>query len=501
MQVEKVEAPKAAGGDDNDRKFVAAFALCSLAALCVLWIPKYLPLSDLPQHAAQISIWKHIDDPAYGFRDVFELQYFSPYLLGYGLARLFAELFSVLVALKLVLTLSVLGLPWSLWRLLEASRGDRWWSLVGFPLAFGYSFLWGFFSYIVALPLGVLYLAFVVESARSFSTRRAVLLAAFTTLLFGAHLIVFALCGLSAAALLALSAKSLRDALVRLWPLAVGAVVALTWMSRYQKGRASVPNVFDYGLGRLVEAPALLLGYPDDTPSLLVALLLMVLFLASGVKLAERRERWIPLGVWACAYMAVPRDYNNVAFLYPRLATLLVPFAIVATEQGRPRFPAHLTRGALTSIALVWMAFVFIGFAGFDSDARQFDVVMSKMEPNKRIRSLVFERGGEYTPGGVPFLHFPAWYQTEKGGTDNYSFAYTLLSVAVFRDKTKTVQASVDWQPWRFDMAEEQDEYDYYVVRAATDMGPELFKGATRHVHLAAHEGWWWVYRRGEPLP
>lgn len=483
----------------DQRRFNVAFGVCSVAALCLLWIPKYLPLGDLPQHAAQISIWKHIDDPAFGFRDVFELQYFTPYLLGYGLARLFAELCSVLVATKLVLTLAVLGLPWSLRRLLEVTGGDRWLALIGFPAAFGYSFLWGFFSYVVALPLGVLYLALAIEYSRARSPRRAVLLAVFTVLLFAAHLMVFALCGLAAAAIVGISAGSLRNALVRLSPLAIGASIALLWMTRYQKGRASIPNVFRYGLKRLEELPALLVDYPHDVPGFWVGLLLMVLFVASGVRLARQPERWLPLGIWICAYLGVPRDYNNVAFLYPRLAVLLIPFAIVATEAGVPRISPRLVRSSLIAIALCWMSALFVGFYGFDREARQFDVVMSQMAPGKRIRSLIFERGGEFTPEGVPFMHFPAWYQVEKGGTDSYSFAYTLLSVAVFRDKTKQVEAKIDWQPEAFDAAKEQDDYDYFVVCSAVDLGRQLFEGARRPVRLVAHQGWWWVYASAAP--
>jgi len=226
----------------------------------------------------------------------------------------------------------------------------------------------------------------------------------------------------------------------------------------------------------------------------LVGLLLILLFVASGVRLSQRRERWLPLGLWACAYFGVPQDYSNVAFLYPRLGIWLAPLAIVATELGPPRISRRLLHGGLVAIALGWMSFVFVSFCGFDRDARQFDRVIAKLEPKKRIRSLMFDRGSDYTPGGVPFLHFPAWYQVEKGGTDSYSFAYTLLSVAVLRDQTKFVEARVDWEPWAFDITKEQDDYDYFVVRSATDFGPALFKGAPRPVQLIAHEGWWRAY-------
>jgi hypothetical protein len=486
----------------ESRGFVAAFALCSLVALCVLWLPKYLPLTDLPQHAAQISIWKHLNDPAYGFADAFELHYFTPYLLGYGLARLFAEAFSVLVALKLVLTLAVLGLPLSLLGLLQVTRGDRWWSLVGFPLAFGYAFLWGFFNYVVAVPLGVLYLTFVVDCARRFSVRRAVLLGVLSTLLLAAHLLLFALCVLSAAALLGFSAKTCRARLLRLAPLSVSVLLALAWVLRRGQGGAVVRNSFRYGFQRVLDAPALLVGYPKDTAALLVGLLIISFFVISGVRPAKERERWLPLGIWVCAYLLVPRTYSNVALLYPRLAALMVPFAILATELGKPRVRPLLIHIAVTVIALGWMFVVFVGFYAFDRDARQFDVVMQGMPGKQRIRSLIFDRGEEYTPGGVPFLHFPVWYQVEKGGTTSFSFGCSSVTVAVSRpqDCRLAEMLVMDWVPAAFDMRREQDAYDYYIVRAPSDVAPRLFRGATRRIHLAAHEGMWWVYRRGEPL-
>lgn len=481
--------------------FFAAFALCTLAALCALWLPKYLPMTDLPQHAAQISIWKHLHEPSYGFGERFELQYFTPYLLGYGLARLFAELFSILAAMKLVLTLTVLALPLALWRLLRACGGDRWWCLLGFPLAFGFSFLWGFFNYVVAIPIGIYYLAFAVDYARAYSVRRALALGLLTVLLLAAHLIIFVSCGLAAAVLIGLSSKSLKAAAIRLAPLGFGLLAALVWAARYQSN-AVLPNVFRYGLGRITELPALLLAYPPDDLAPGVGTAFIVLFAISGVRLARQRARWLPLALWFVAYLALPQNFGNAAFLYPRLAVLLVPFAIVATESGASRVRPQLVHAALAATALAWLCLVLSTFYSFDRDARQLDLVVQRMEPNKRVRSLIFERGAEYTPGGRPFVHFAAWYQVEKGGTISYSFASTQLSVAVFRpEKRAMANTAIDWQPERFDVRREQDDYDYFLVRAKDDLGPVLFRGGTRRIYLHARQGSWWLYRCGEPLP
>ncbi len=485
-----------------DRGFLTAFVACSLAALVVLWLPKYLPLVDLPQHAAQIAIWKHLDDPRYGFGDTFRVQYFTPYLVANALARLFAEALPVLVAVKLVLTLAVLGLPLSLWRLLEVTGGDRWWALVGFPVAFGFSFLWGFFSYVAAIPLGVTYLAQVIDYREKLGARRAAGVAALTVLLFGTHLLPFALCGLSAAALLGIGARDLKTALQRLAPLSGGLLLAAAWASQYRTSDKLAPDVFRYGFERLRQLPALLFGYAYETPALVAGLLVMLLFVASGVRLSRRLERRIPLALWAAVYLGTPQDYAGVAFLYPRLAVWLVPCAIVATELGKPRVRPALVHGALACIALVWLGLLLPSFYWFDRDARDFDAVLNRLQPKKRVRSLVFERGDAYTPGGVPFLHFPVWYQVEKGGTTSFTFATSSLSVVVFRPETRQIiPAAIDWLPWQFDMSKEQNDFDYFVVRSASDLGPKLFGDAERRIYLIAHEGSWWVYGGRELLP
>ena len=58
----------------------------------------YLPMVDLPQHAAQLSAWVHLKDPAYGFVDQFEVNWWTPYLLSYLLARPFVALRTVATA-------------------------------------------------------------------------------------------------------------------------------------------------------------------------------------------------------------------------------------------------------------------------------------------------------------------------------------------------------------------------------------------------------------------
>jgi hypothetical protein len=89
--------------------FWGCFAVCAAAAMIPIWSVKYLPMVDLPQHAAQISMWKHYDDPAFGFAEQVEFNILTPYLLAYCLARLLSTVLSVAAAWKGVISLAVGG--------------------------------------------------------------------------------------------------------------------------------------------------------------------------------------------------------------------------------------------------------------------------------------------------------------------------------------------------------------------------------------------------------
>src|SRR6187399_3331187 len=54
--------------------FGIAFALVAVIA-GTFALFSYLPMVDLPQHAAQLSAWIHLDDPNYGFAEQFEINW------------------------------------------------------------------------------------------------------------------------------------------------------------------------------------------------------------------------------------------------------------------------------------------------------------------------------------------------------------------------------------------------------------------------------------------
>jgi hypothetical protein len=478
-----------------------AFAVCAAMALAALWIPKYLPMTDLPQHAAQVSIWQHLSDARFGFARQFELHWSSPYLVGYVLTRGLAGLFGVGVALKIVITAAVLAFPLALDRLLAAAGGDRRLAIVGFPLAFGFVFYWGFLNFLVALPLGVLFLAHAYRYADRPSVGGAVILAVSAVGLYVCHVLVMALTVACAGLVIVGRAGSFRAAALRALPLLAPVPFAIVWMARMQSGEelVHIPMVWRIGWKRFVELPGTILGHRDDVAAAIVALLFLVALALAGLRPRKGFASWAPGALGLAAFLIAPYRAFGTFHIYPRFAVFVVPLMLAgATPPSSPQ-PGRRGRILLTALAVAWLGVLTFRFHTFDADARQFDILKERMAPNRRVLALMFDPTSNGLPG-APFLHFPAWYQAEKGGVLGFSFATFFPELARYQPgAAPQMSPGLEWFPQLFDWSIDGD-YDYFVIRSAEDVGPRLFARATVPVVLETRVGAWWLYAR-RPLP
>jgi hypothetical protein len=216
---------------------VAALLLCgwtALAAYCSVGMP---PAVDLPAHAAQLETLARLVRGDAEVSSVFTL-HFVP---GYGLVHwlflpvalavhgAFAAQLAWFVSLELfavgmLLLLRLLGRP-------------AWTLLLALPLAFGFSYWYGFLPELFGRGLALLTVAAFCWGLRVGGRRTLALFAALALLTALAHLLVF---GLLLAVLLAiaLSVAERREALRRLavgtvLPLAVGLPIALALLRHH----------------------------------------------------------------------------------------------------------------------------------------------------------------------------------------------------------------------------------------------------------------------------
>lgn len=474
-------------------RFVLVLGFCALAALVPIWTVDFLPMVDLPQHAAQIRLWQHFEE----YRATHELNIFTPYLTVYALGRLLAAVFPITTAMHVLVSLLVLALPAALCFALPRVGGERWWALLGFPLSFSFCFYWGLLNFMAAVPLAVVMVTLGFEFARAPSLRRGLGLALLGILLFLTHGLVCALTLAICGAMVLFLARSPGAALLAQLPFVPPAVVGVVWfaLTRSKEAQTSKPLSWDFSWERVVDLPGVILGEAQGWEAAIFSLVMVALVALGKSKSAattrERCARWIPFGFALAAYLFGPDIYFRAAFFNVRFAAFLLPFLLFAAAP-------HGRRWMVTVLALAWPLYLLPHFLGFDRETRGIDDLIAVMEPDRRVLGLVFEPFSAEVPAPA-HLHQHAWYQAEKGGIADFSFAYFYVQLVRYRPDAVVplVPDSFSWRPESFD-AKLGARYDYFIVRSSRDRGRELF-GAPVEPRLCS--GDWWLYSPNTPNP
>ena len=487
-----------------DRGFWWAYAVCAAAALVPIWSVTYLPMNDLPQHAAQIFMWQHYDDPQYDFSRNLEFQWLNPYLLGYALWRLLACFLSIPVAAQVVVSLAVLALPCSLLYWLRCvGHTERWWALLGFPLAYGFSFYWGFLNFMLAGPLCWIGLGIGWRYAERPTGRRALAFLFTCVLLYATHGLMLPPVLAVTACLILTQAPTWRNALTRLWPLAlialpVGLFLILGWGSGAQ-GCYPTRTIWELGWERLPQLPNAMLGPVGDPVALAWVLGIVAL---GGFVLGPTRSvaRWIPVAAFAGATLLAPSILLGTTQIPHRFASFVLPAALAGFRmKGGTRRVAWF-RALLVVLVLAWLGLLAKRFTGFEDETRSFRTVLSELPPGRSVLPLYFERSSRSIPG-VLYLNFAVWYEVEKGGRTAFSFMQYGRTLLRFRpDVPVPANAAIIWYPSDFSW-QAYGGYDYYLVRAPRDLGRMLFRETDVPVVLVAQSGLWYLYKpvRAEP--
>jgi len=475
-----------------------AFALTAIVAGTFAYFA-YLPMVDLPQHAAQLSAWVHLEDPDYGFADQFEINWRTPYLLGYLLARPMVPLVGIVGALKLVVLIAAAGTLGVYWFLLRAVEQDEWLCLLGLPLTFGFSFYFGFFNFLLAIPLILATVTLALRYSRNPNWRTGLLFAAALGVTFLAHALAFAISSACAFLLTARRIQSWRGLLRDYWPLAAGLGCVLPWLPGFLSSPeiSAHPEQWNLSLDRIWALPATLfaIGPADRTATYFGYSALAVVLLSLG-RPSKTLSRYALFAIAVVAYMLFPFELRGVSFLFPRFAALVIPGLILLAEGPRSLVPSWARRGLVVLFSSAWVAVFALRMQQFDVEATGFSEVVEKMPKRMRVRPMIFANQSGVFPGAPLYLHFPAYYQAEKGGYLGYSFARYFTCFVHYRPGVDIgMGEDMEWAPRRFDAAREVPKYDYFIARSENDVLDTSFRRSPSKIVLETSAGGWWSYR------
>ena len=486
--------------------FWPAFLLCAAVSLVPIWSVTRLPLTDLPQHAAQVFFWQHYDDPQYGIAARAEFQWFSPYLLGYAAWRLLAVFLPIAVGAKVLASLAVLALPCSflLW-FKHTGQEERWWALLGFPLAYGFSFYFGFLNFILALPIGIAVLAWASSYARAPGLRMGLTVALAGFVLFFAHGLVMCFALAISASLVLAHAPNVKAAARRFWPFALWLLPTAAYAVLYIRMREHGEWVgrswqrWDLGWDRVLFLPHYLIGFPQDW---LGAAWVVAVALTAGYVLRPVRAaaNWIP-SAWALAVVLLsPDTCLGTKFFCYRFASFLPPFLLSGLSPRGSLARMKAVRGTVLALTLFWLAVLSVRFHGFEDEARAFNAVLERLPPQKTVLPLIFDPRSEHVYG-LPYLHFATWYEVEKGGRAGFSFVD--FGSCLLRNRPgvhKLADEALQITPEIFTW-DEYRHFDYFLVRAKEDKSAALFARADVPVECVVQSGEWYLYEPRRETP
>jgi hypothetical protein len=477
--------------------FWLAFSVCAVASAFPFLVTHRLPMTDLPQHAAQLTIWQHYHDACYGFDQQYELNWFTPYLIGYFIVRFFGLFLTLHAALKLTVFACILAIPLTMRMVTRRAGVDSWIALLGFPLAFGYSFHWGFLTTMVAVPIGIVFVCLAFDYAREQTVSRTIWLTMVATLLLLAHALIFVACMAAGAAVLVGHLRLPKRLALALIPFVLPSVILLLWQQHVSiDARVQVPTLWDVNVFRVWRFFSYLLSGVTKNTEALMGISFFLGTALLGLKPSRNLYRWAPAMVLCLLFFVVPMRLYSITFVYGRLAVLFAIFLVLGFEKRPMLMRPLLARGALMALVLGWLFVLTVRSASFGTESQDFDRLIDQIPTNRKVLFLTYDRESEAVPG-TPYLQWGAYYQVRKGGLISWSFANNFqMVVRYFPGVEMKTTKGLYLDPRRFKWGTTDSEYEFFVARANYDPGGELFRSTSEPVKLIAQIGMWWLYRR-----
>jgi len=481
--------------DINKRDFNNYILLgLSILSIIPMWLVDYLPMVDLPQHAAQIEVLLNYNNPDANYHDLFRLNYFTPYLTGYG-ALYFVSLFvDISTATKLLLSLSFLATIYLSRILLRVYGSDKSLALLVVPVNYGFAYYLGFFTFVISVPLMLLFLIFVYDYLNKPSTKQGIMLGLFTIILFFSHFMIFGVALLIAIlqtfAKYRIKRPSIYTPFITTLPLvaawaaqtATNEPYASRWIWGIDENR--IPGLFSYTVGMYNDALFVVFG----------AILFAIPFLLKG-RITKLPWKLTPFLTLLLVYSTFPVLIANIVGTAARLTIFLFIFYLLIFE-FKTRTTRFQTLG--TGIFSTLLVVVTITrFAGFNQEITGFREMINEIPEGKRILSMVFKTKSNYFGEQPVYLHFPLWYQAEKMGVVDFNFALLYPPVVRYREnQLPKVMNGFEVNPAMFDWTQHGgDNYDYFLVRSDNNITAPLFREHVSDIRLVEHAGTWWLYK------
>lgn len=483
-------------------------AVVVVIAICFLWIPEYLPMIDLPQHAAQVSLFVELIKGQSSFSDIVEINYLTPYWIGYGPLALLTCFFDISVAVKLFASIVLVAFYSSVRQFFESINTPPQLAILTLPSFFGFSFEWGFLTFIAAVPVGFFYLSYVIKnSTRADGFLFLLKLFFFGFLLFFSHALVFVF--FVAAGFLYQITRKAECKDMTIFPFVFPYVFFFLLLLAFVLRADPLLGMFSYGDGffnyssgnnRIIQILTFPWTMVTEARIFAFSAILMSIPFLFGCTLSKDVAKYVLFLLFVVVWFSLPHSFNKVFFIYERYSILAVVlyFSVFEEVAGKNEGFLATARGYVFPVlAILLMYKPLLDLYLFKHESKEFEIFIEGLDSNKRVLSLVFDKESYSLSNPFVYLHFPLWYQAEKQGFVDFNFAWFSPQVVRFNvDMAPEVRPSFEWLPHEFNTIKNCLTYDALIVRYTRPGLPKKISFGDCNFTYRQHHGSWFYYVR-----
>ena len=376
-------------------------------------------------------------DPAFGFAQNLELtlsqtQYLLPYLLGVLVAPLFGIHGSIVFLCALYLGGALLGMR----SLLRTLGKDERLALFVFPFLINRWFLLGVLPFCLGIAAMLWALSLAIRYFERPSLRLGVLAGAMAAATFFCHIMPFGILGVGCALFFpyARPRRWLKAAL----PFLPVIALLILWSTMTSAGQVTATSLFTAGAGgslfsmKLPEFHRWLTdNFRDDSDDLILILLAALALLGAGLSAGKNEgapssmRRWVFLPLCCLFfYLTMVESHQFIFGISLRFPLLFLMTAIpLLSFPGSSRLVSISFTGLLVALAIGTTVNTALHFVRFErEEVADFQAALDAMAPSRRVVGLIFDRESKVV-SGYPFMNFVSYYQSQKGGIVQGSFA------------------------------------------------------------------------------
>ena len=475
------------------------YAVTVAASAGLIWLAHWPPMADMPQHVAQVALLHDLLTGQSPWASEFRVNLLTPYLIGYGLALPLSFIFSATTAVKIVLTGAFLAFVASLRQLAREVGSDQRLDWLFIPAFFGFAYDWGFYTFLVACPLGVQFIRYARLHAISRDIGSGLKVVGLGVALLLSHGLVFLFAGLIGGVSMLAGIKNRTELGRAAIPYLM---LALACMSLAVAQRLADPvtdlSGFQWAADPLIRVNRILRAI--QSPYNEAFLPLTFVFLAAPFLLGLRFD-WSaskPLVVLLIILMVAPFTALSTDFVYERFAIFVLPMFALSLKQSEQPPAGQQLAGLAIIVAATWagLGLHVLAIRAAAVEAAHFERVLDAAEPGRRAARVTSNRYGQPP---ITSFYLPSWYEVEKRGLVEFNFAQFYPEVVRYRERTPTNGFVFDPRQLLFSWNDPHArDFDYYFVREdGGRLPPEFLDSAPCGLRLVVTSSPWSLFERG----